>query len=105
MCPYEDQLHMDHTAGGSELAAAAGSGLLHPNCKPLRVLLPLLHAYSRPGALVLDPFGGSGAHAHAALSSGRRVATMEISDMWARHIRDTLGAAVLHAASAASRKP
>ena len=92
VCPYEDDLN----AGGSAATPGVpGSAMRHPNEKPARVLLPLLHAYSAPGALVLDPFAGSSATAATALSAGRRAATIEINDVWARHMRDTLLATAL----------
>jgi hypothetical protein len=96
VCPYEDELlpPSEAAAAASANSSALGTAPLHPNCKPLRVLLPLLHAYSHAGALAVDPFGGSGAHAHASLAAGRRAATLERSPLWARHIRDTLGVAM-----------
>jgi hypothetical protein len=95
VCPYEDELlPPSEAAAASAHVPPSGTVPLHPNCKPLRVLLPLLHAYSHADALVVDPFGGSGAHAHASLAAGRRAATLERSPLWARHIRDTLGAAM-----------
>lgn len=44
---------------------------LHPTQKPLRVLLPLVEAFSRPGDIVLDPFAGSGSSLLAAKALGR----------------------------------
>jgi DNA modification methylase len=45
---------------------------VHPTEKAVGVLLPLIRSFSRPGDLVLDPFGGSGSTLVAAALSGRR---------------------------------
>lgn len=76
VCPYED--------ASSSVTSA------HPNAKPGRVLLPLIETYSRVGDLVLDPFAGSAAHASTAMHAGRRIATMEKNDIWARSMRERL---------------
>lgn len=44
----------------------------HPTEKPLKVIRPLIDAYSRRGDVVLDPFCGSGTVGVAAWSAGRR---------------------------------
>lgn len=44
---------------------------LHPTQKPLSVLLPLVETFSAKGALVLDPFAGSGSSLAAARMLGR----------------------------------
>lgn len=50
---------------------------LHPTQKSVASLTPLIEAYSRPGATVLDPFGGSGSTGVAALISHRRCLLIE----------------------------
>ena len=50
---------------------------LHPTEKPVTLLRYLVALMSRPGDLVLDPFGGSGSTGEAALSLARRVVTVE----------------------------
>jgi adenine-specific DNA-methyltransferase len=50
---------------------------LHPTQKPVSALTPLIEAYSKPGDVVLDPFGGSGSTAVAALKSGRKFILFE----------------------------
>jgi site-specific DNA-methyltransferase (adenine-specific) len=62
----------------------------HPNHKPFPVLEPLVRDWTAPGALVLDPFGGSGSIPAAALRLGRRVACIELEADWAARITDRL---------------
>ena len=45
---------------------------LHPTQKPVESMKPLIDAYTRPGAVVLDPFCGSGSTLVAARELGRR---------------------------------
>lgn len=49
----------------------------HPTEKPFRVLSPILLNSSDPGAVVLDPFAGSGSVGVAALTTGRRAILIE----------------------------
>lgn len=51
---------------------------LHPTQKPLPVLLPLVETFSAPGALVLDPFSGSGSTLLAAKTLGRSYLGVEL---------------------------
>jgi site-specific DNA-methyltransferase (adenine-specific) len=44
---------------------------LHPTQKPIEALTPLIEAFTAPGALVLDPFCGSGSTLVAARKLGR----------------------------------
>ncbi len=53
---------------------------LHPTEKPLSVLLPLVETFSAQGNLVLDPFSGSGATLHAAMSLGRAYLGIELDE-------------------------
>ena len=50
---------------------------LHPNEKPVALLLKLVTLVSRPGASILDPFAGSGTTGVAALRLGRRFVGVE----------------------------
>jgi len=50
----------------------------HPTEKAVSVLMPLIHSFSRPGDLVLDPFSGSGSTLVAAALSGRRYFGIEL---------------------------
>lgn len=49
----------------------------HPTVKPVELMRWLVRLITRPGDVVLDPFGGSGTTAVAALLEGRRVVTVE----------------------------
>ena len=51
---------------------------LHPTQKPVSGLMPVVHTFSRPGEVVLDPFCGSGSTLVAAQSLGRRYIGIEI---------------------------
>lgn len=50
----------------------------HPTMKPLRLIERIVLASSRPGALVVDPFNGSGTTAVAALRNGRRYCGIDL---------------------------
>jgi site-specific DNA-methyltransferase (adenine-specific) len=51
----------------------------------------IISASSRPGALVLDCFGGSGSTAISAQKLGRNYQVFEIDPHWAAVIRQKLG--------------
>lgn len=57
---------------------AATGNKLHPTQKPLSILVPLIQAFSKPGARVLDPFMGSGSTLAAGMVCGRRCTGMEL---------------------------
>lgn len=50
---------------------------LHPTQKPVRLFERLLNVICDPGALVLDPFAGSGTTGIAAIKSGRKAILIE----------------------------
>lgn len=64
----------------------------HPNHKPFGVLEPLVRTWSHPGALVVDPFAGSGSIPAAALKLGRDVACIELEGDWAARVTERLRA-------------
>lgn len=51
----------------------------HPTIKPLNIIKTLIENSSRPGALVLDPFLGSGTTAVACMELGRKYLGYEIN--------------------------
>lgn len=65
--------------GGSAInhvgPTAQGTG--HPTSKPLAMVRRWVEAFTNPGDLVLDPYGGSGTTARACLDLGRRCITVE----------------------------
>lgn len=69
----------------------------HPTVKPVGMLADAIRDASKPGDLVLDPFGGSGSTLLAAESVGRRAALVEIDpayvDLILRRFQDQTGIA------------
>lgn len=51
---------------------------LHPSMKPIALVARSINSSSKPGDLVLDPFGGSGTTLLAAEQMGRRAALVEL---------------------------
>jgi len=51
---------------------------LHPTMKPVEMIERAIRNSSRPGDLVLDPFGGSGSTLIAAEKSGRCARLLEL---------------------------
>jgi adenine-specific DNA-methyltransferase len=51
---------------------------LHPTQKSVRVLEPLIEAFSKPGQVVLDPFAGSGSTCVAAWRTDRHYIGIEL---------------------------
>lgn len=62
----------------------------HPTEKPVGVMQHWITMCSDPGALVLDPFAGSGTTLVAAAQSGRCAVGFEITDEWFSVARDRL---------------
>jgi DNA modification methylase len=59
-----------------------GRKVRHPNEKPVALLRELIESSTRAGDLVLDPFGGSGSTAVAAVLGGRRAVLVESDEQW-----------------------
>jgi site-specific DNA-methyltransferase (adenine-specific) len=53
------------------------SHLIHPNEKPVNLIVELLEDCSFQGAFFIDPFGGSGVTAAACVKTGRKFITIE----------------------------
>jgi 16S rRNA G966 N2-methylase RsmD len=58
--------------------------------KPHNVVSRYIQRYSRPGEIVLDPFGGSGVTAMEAIKAGRKAISMDLNPMSAFLIGNTL---------------
>lgn len=54
----------------------------HPTAKPVELVDWLIRTYSDPGALILDPFAGSGTTLAAALRTGRRAIGVELNEAY-----------------------
>ena len=50
---------------------------LHPTQKPVSGLVPLIHAYTKPNDLIIDPFAGSGTTGVAARHCNRHYLLIE----------------------------
>jgi DNA modification methylase len=51
---------------------------MHPTCKPVALVADAIRDVSRRGAIVLDPFAGSGSTLIAAEKTGRRAYLLEV---------------------------
>ena len=60
--------------------------------KPVRLLEHIIKTSTKPGALVLDCFTGSGSTGHACLNLGRRFVGVELSEHWVDSARRRLAA-------------
>ena len=73
----------------------------HPTEKAVKVIAPLVRAFSQPGDLVLDPFLGSGTTAVAAALAGRRYLGIELEERYCALARKRVaGAARFHGSTA-----
>ena len=61
---------------------AYSGNLSHPTEKDVRVLKPVIEAFTQPGDLVLDPFSGSGSTSVAAAFSKRRYIGIELEQKY-----------------------
>lgn len=57
-----------------------GDKQVHPTEKPVPLMEHLIKDYTRPGDLILEPFGGSGSTGVAAWNTGRKCIMTELSD-------------------------
>lgn len=64
----------------------------HPTEKPVTSLQPLIESFTSRGAIVLDPFAGSGSTCVAALQAGRRYIGIELLEQYHRIGSDRLAA-------------
>lgn len=62
----------------------------HPTQKAVRILTPLIEAFTQRGQLVLDPFAGSGSTLVAAAITGRRYLGIELEQKYCALARQRL---------------
>lgn len=72
-------------------AKVGNQNLTHPNEKPVELLEQLIEATTTPGALILDPFAGSGSTLVAAAKTGRKYIGIEIDEHYS-HLAATRAA-------------
>lgn len=65
-------------------AKVAYQSLTHPNEKPVALLEQLIEATTVPGALILDPFAGSGSTLVAATKKCRQYVGIEIDEQYSK---------------------
>jgi DNA modification methylase len=70
-----------------------GRKVRHPSEKPTALLRELIESSSRQGELVVDPYGGIGSTAVAAVLSGRRALTCDTDERWVQVAVDRVRAA------------
>ena len=64
------------------------AALIHPNEKPVALLERLIEATTEPGALILDPFAGSGSTLAAAAKTGRQYIGIELDPKYSQIAAD-----------------
>jgi site-specific DNA-methyltransferase (adenine-specific) len=69
---------------------------LHPNEKPLRVMVKMIAVGTMPGETILDPFMGSGTTLVAAKLEGRKAVGIEISEKYCEIAANRLRQKVLN---------
>jgi len=70
----------------------------HPTEKDVRVLKPVIQAFTQPGDVVLDPFSGSGSTSVAAALSRRRYVGIELEQQYCRLAEKRLAGVARHLA-------
>lgn len=65
-----------------------GKDWYHPTQKPVGLMEWLILTYTRPGAVILDPFSGSGTTAIAARNTGRQFICGDISEEYVEMARE-----------------
>ncbi|WP_273974747.1 MULTISPECIES: DNA methyltransferase [Serratia] len=77
----------------------------HPTEKPVSILQPLIETFTPPGAIVLDPFAGSGSTCVAAFQAGRRYIGIELLEQYHAIGRQRLADLQRAAVAGATRTP
>lgn len=86
--------HKWGTLPGGYVAEPGWRDRKHMGGKPLMLMRQLIRHYSRPGDIVLDPFGGSGTTAEAAVLEGRLCLIIEREKEFCDTIRSRVALAL-----------
>jgi site-specific DNA-methyltransferase (adenine-specific) len=70
----------------------------HPTEKDVRVLKPVIQSFTQPGAVVLDPFSGSGSTSVAAALAKRRYIGIELEQKYCQLAEKRLAGVARHMA-------
>ncbi|MGA2435307.1 MAG: DNA methyltransferase [Bryobacteraceae bacterium] len=84
-----------------QLWAYSGNGF-HPTEKDVRILKPLIEAFTKPGQVVLDPFAGSGSTLVAAALAGRDYVGIELEAKYCQLIGRRLAGVARYREAAAA---
>jgi len=86
---------LDRTQSDVWLVDRPSVSELHPTTKPIELIMRAIDNSSRPGSIILEPFGGSGSTLIAAEISGRRARVIELDpaycDVIARRYQESTG--------------
>jgi site-specific DNA-methyltransferase (cytosine-N4-specific) len=66
----------------------------HPATMPRELVRRCVVSSSKPGDLILDPFGGSGTTGHVAIATGRRAVLVELNPAYLDYARTRIDTAM-----------
>lgn len=90
---YQPNVYEGPTVAG--FACANGETRVHPTQKPLWLMRALVDVHTNPGAVILDPYAGSGTTLVAARFLGRRAVGIEGDEAYCEAIATRLAQGVL----------
>jgi site-specific DNA-methyltransferase (adenine-specific) len=73
-----------------EYSSPSSKKRIHPTEKPVELLEKLIRIHSKPGDVILDPFGGSGSTGEAALNNQRDIIIIEKNEDYFEGLKNRL---------------